>query len=87
MKLKTPAEVVRDGQQIDLDSIGSMFDTWTGMTFPLFNDGEVDWDMGTHITDVNQEWLDGLDNWDKKLIDAWVMTQHDFGGLDKSNLS
>ena len=84
--MKRDVDFVLSHQQFDLQDGGSMFDTWTGMTFPILDNNKVDWDMGVHITDVSQKWLNGLDKWDKRLIDAWVMRMHDFGGLDKSNL-
>ena len=85
--MKREVDFILENSQLDLQDGSTMFDTWTGMTFPIQDNGEPDWDMGVHITDVSQEWLDNLDNWDKRIIDAWVMRKHDFGGLDKSNLS
>ncbi len=63
-------DFVLSHQQFDLQDGGSMFDTWTGMTFPILDNNKVDWDMGVHITDVSQKWLNGLDKWDKRLIEA-----------------
>jgi len=85
--MKREVDFILENSQLDLQDGSTMFDTWTGMTFPIQDNGEPDWDMGVHITDVSHEWLDNLDKWDKRIIDAWVMRKHDFGGLDKSNLS
>ena len=64
-----------------------MFDTWTGLVWPVTDEGKLSvMDDAVHITDVTDEFMESLDNWDKRNLEAWVMRMHDFGGLDKSNL-
>jgi len=64
-----------------------MFDTWTGLVWPVTDENKLDvMSDAVHITDATDEFMTGLDKWDKRLLEAWVMRMHDFGGLDKSNL-
>tara|TARA_B100000035_G_C20586764_1_gene373535 strand:+ start:197 stop:475 length:279 start_codon:yes stop_codon:yes gene_type:complete len=85
--MKRDVDFVVENPQFSLKDGEFMFDTWTGLVWPVTDEGKLDvMSEAVHITDVTDEFMESLDNWDKRHLEAWVMRMHDFGGLDKSNL-
>ena len=85
--MKRDVDFVVETPQFSLKDVEFMFDTWTGLVWPVTDEGKLNvMDDAVHITDVTDEFMESLDNWDKRHLEAWVMRMHDFGGLDKSNL-
>ena len=85
--MKRDVDFVLGNPQFSLKDGEFMFDTWTGQVWSVTDDNKLDvMSDAVHITDVTDEFMESLDNWDKRHLEAWVMRMHDFGGLDKSNL-
>ena len=85
--MKRDVDFVLGNPQFSLKDGEFMFDTWTGQVWSVTDDNKLDvMSDAVHITDVTDEFMESLDNWDKRHLEAWAMRMHDFGGLDKSNL-
>ena len=85
--MKRDVDFVLANPQFSLKDGEFMFDTWTGQVWSVTDDNKLDvMSDAVHITDVTDEFMESLDNWDKRHLEAWAMRMHDFGGLDKSNL-
>ena len=53
---------------VNLNSVGSILDTKTGMVYPQNNDNTPDLDCGVYIEDCCDEWFDSLNNEDKVIV-------------------
>ena len=53
---------------VKLNSVGSLFDLESKTVLPQLVSGKYDLDMGTHIDNVTDEWLEKLSKNDLKLI-------------------
>jgi hypothetical protein len=57
-----------DENIFQLKSVGSVFNDWTQMVYPSLLDGGYDEEMGVHISEVDDDWFDALDDQDKSLL-------------------
>ena len=53
---------------LELNSVGSVIDTETGITYAAYQKGGYDHDSGIHIDDCDKEWVDALSDEDVILI-------------------
>ena len=55
---------------INLNSVGTVINTLTGITYPMLaNNNEYDLNNGVHVSECDIEWLEGLSNSDKVVVD------------------
>ena len=52
---------------VELNSVGSIIDTKTGMVYPQNNDGTPDLYCGGYVADCDIEWLEAIsdEDWEK----------------------
>lgn len=48
-------------RMITLKSVGMVYDVETKFTYPLFNDGTIDFENPTHITEVEYDGFENID--------------------------
>ena len=53
---------------IELESVGSVIDSETGIVYPLFENGDIDLDMGVEFDEASDEWLESLSENDINLL-------------------
>jgi hypothetical protein len=53
----------------NLDSVGSVIDSNDGIVYPKLCDGEYDVLCGTHLSEVDIEWINGLSSSDREFLD------------------
>lgn len=61
---------------ITLNSVGSVLDTETGITYAAYQKGGYDPDSEVHIDDCCQEWYDALSDEDRLLIKELMKPLH-----------
>ena len=63
---------------VNLESVGSVLNTETGLVYPMMADGNfnVDWDDGIYLEDISEEWVDGLSGKDATIV---LTTSHNLG--------
>lgn len=65
-------------RMISLDSVGMVYDLETKNVYPLFNDGTIDFDNPTHITEVCYDGFSEIDTDDtQSLSDVGVSVVFD----------
>jgi len=65
---KKEKDMVLDKSLTELESVGTAIDT-TGMTYPIYEDGTHDEEMGCHIEDIeNDEWFENLSYEDIEIL-------------------
>ena len=53
---------------VKLHSVGSVVDFDTKVVYPQMEDGTPDLDMGVHMDEVTEEWLESLSSTDYLLV-------------------
>ena len=51
---------MKEVKMIELESVGCVVDTETGIVYPLFENGAIDLGMGVEFEELDQDWLDEL---------------------------
>ena len=54
----------------NLDSVGSVIDSNDGIVYPKLCDGEYDVLCGTHLSEVDIEWINGLSSSDREFLNS-----------------
>ena len=54
-----------------LFSVGCVFDKETGNTFPIMDEGKIDFDNPVNILECNPEWFDNLNLLDFDVVKNW----------------
>lgn len=61
---------------VQLNSVGSILDTKTGMVYPQNNDGTPDLYCATYLPECSNEWFDSLDDQDKKVTSSLALIRY-----------
>ena len=61
-------EKMKEVKMIELESVGSVIDSETGIVYPLFENGDIDLDMGVEFDEASDEWLESLSENDINLL-------------------
>ena len=54
----------------NLNSVGSVIDGNDGMVYPMLSNGEYDVICGTHLSEVDIEWINGLSSSDREFLNS-----------------
>jgi hypothetical protein len=60
---------------IKLESVGSLVDVDIMEVYPCMEDDTPDWECGTPLTEVSDEWAFSLSEEDKKLLIKWNLLE------------
>ena len=59
---------MKEVKMIELESVGCVVDTETGIVYPLFENGAIDLGMGVEFEELDQDWLDELSGDDVDIL-------------------
>ena len=59
---------LKEVKMIELESVGSVIDPQEAIVYPLFENGDIDLDMGVELYEVDDEWFEALSEYDLNLL-------------------
>ena len=66
--LNPNTEIMNYENLLELPSVGCVIDSETGIVYPLFENGDIDLDMGVEFDEASDEWLESLSENDINLL-------------------